>query len=142
MKILIKSSFVLTVFSLTIILFQIACEDEASANISGQNLTQQNKLLYVIESEQSYTIDKIQLLDLDGTSVVDVPMTNLPQVDMYWESVRITPDGKTIIISGYEYPANINKVFTMKTDGTDVKKIYEQSLSANDLRRGSVVQAY
>lgn len=125
MKTILKSSIVLTFFSISLLLFQIACEDELEAQQSNQGLTQQNKLIYI--NGANYSINQIQIMNLDGTGITDVPMTNLPP-DLYWQTVRITPDGKTLVLSGYDANAgNVNIIYTMNISGTDVKKIYQQA---------------
>ncbi len=139
MKTILKSSIVLTFFSISLFLFQIACEDEVEAQQANQGLTQQNKLIYI--NGANYSINQIQIMNLDGTGITDVPMTNLPP-DLYWQTVRITPDGKTLVLSGYDANAgNVNIIYTMNTSGTDVKKIYQQpSNSTGEIKQ--VEQAY
>jgi hypothetical protein len=116
MKKLLYSSIVLTVFSLSIILFQISCQEEAVAKETAV----QNKFLYSIaKSPWQYWI-----ANTDGSNPVQIPIS-LPASLNPAGSGRLTPDGQTLIFPVWKTGTDDYFVYSVSINGSNLKKIID-----------------
>lgn len=129
MKKLLYSSVVLTLFSVSILVFQISCQKETNAEPSSLNssgLTQLNKIIYMNGSD-------IYICNYDGTNNTKVNIV-LPSGVFYAadnQNIRLSPDGKLIFfqagpkVNGIPY----GDLYSCKVDGSSVTKIIDRVAS-------------
>lgn len=129
MKKLLMGSIVLTVFSTSMLLFQVSCKKDANAQTSGTTgLAQLNKIIY-----RAYynNVSDIYTSNYDGSNrtkvniilPAGVTITNGYSQDFI---LKLSPDGKTIFFSGVTssstYPEPVN-IYSCNIDGSNVNKI-------------------
>lgn len=122
MKKLLYSSVVLIVFSLSIILFQISCQEEAFA----KGVATQNKFLYTV-----FTSDMGQfwIMNINGTNPTPIPI-NLPDGLKPTGSGKLTPDGNTLIFSAYKSTTpNEKYIYSVSINGTNLKKLLDKTIT-------------
>lgn len=125
MKKLLYSSIILTLFSISLVLFQISCQEEAVAKEEEI----QNKFLY--SSYESGGV-KYFIANIDGSDPVQIPIT-LPESLGVDAPGQLTPDGKTLI-----FPVSVNPIedeyaiYSVNINGTNLKKIVD-NISSNQL---------
>ena len=116
MKKLLLSSIVLTLFSFSIILFQLSCKKDAVAQTGTAGLTQLNKIVYSVEPVSNIT--EIWTANYDGTNKTKINIT-LPSATIeIGGSPKLSPDGQKVFFEvndvdpgtgkSYIYSANIN----------------------------------
>ena len=122
-------SIVLTVFSVSMLIFQLSCKKDANAQATSTTLTQQNlivfhKWIYSGTSSSNASTGEIWTANIDGTNQKKVPIT-LPSGVFINGDVKLTPDCKTIVFDTYiaytDY--QVSSIYTCSIDGTNLKKI-------------------
>jgi hypothetical protein len=137
MKKLLMGSVALTLFSTSILLFQISCKKEVNAQ-TNSGLVQQNLITYAkgirsgTNTSNTYTYD-VWLANLDGTNQRKIPI-NIPQA-VGITGAKITPDGKTIVFEAH-FDTTIGgnsiryaDIYSCSIDGSNVKKIITSSIT-------------
>jgi hypothetical protein len=140
MKNLMSGAIVLFLFSISLLLFQLSCQEDA---IAQNNVNQQkNKILYSLKGD--YSIKELWVSNYDGSDKIQIPLTNIPTpgVHGFYNSSSISPDGQTVFIGGYLYPSSLSVVYSMSLSGTDVKKIVEYDGLTNSNSYLEEIQAY
>lgn len=127
MKKLLYSSMVLTIFSVSIILFQISCQDEADA--AGPATTAANRFLYLYAVENNDTgeaVTEFWTANNDGTDKKKIPIV-LPAGLALGDEGMLTPDGLSLIFSVNADPdvEGINYIYSISIDGTNLKKVVD-----------------
>lgn len=120
MKKLLYSSIALTVFSLSIILFQISCQEEAVAKEAAT----QNKFLFTTaKNPWQYWIANI-----DGSNPVQIPIS-LPAGLKPGGSGKLTPDGKVLIFPAYNSTTDEVSIYSVNINGTNIQKIRDAEIT-------------
>lgn len=122
MKKILLSTVVLLAFSLSIIIFQVSCKKEATAQSSQTSSL--GVFLYTIHNDNTLTTE-YYIANNDGTNSKKV-IINLPtglKIASY-NSARLTPDGKTIIFSAVN-SAIKTFIYSTSIDGTNLKRIVD-----------------
>ncbi len=127
MKKLLYSSIVLSVFSLSVIVFQISCKDNS---VAKSNATQtQTKFLYSrIATSGTW---EYWTANLDGTSAQQIPIS-LPNSEKIGGYGNLTSDGQTLIFNAYNSGFTNTYIYSVSMNGTNLKKLSE-SLSNYEL---------
>lgn len=133
MKKLLMSSLVLTVFSISMLLFQLSCKKDATAQTTPSGVTQRNIIAYTKNirsgsiTSNTFT-SEIWLANIDGTNQRKIPIS-VPLARGV-QDAKLTPDGNSIIFtasftipSGYSY---LN-IYSCSMDGNNVKKLVDGS---------------
>jgi tricorn protease-like protein len=128
MKKIILSSIVLLIFSISIAVFQVSCQKDATANTNSDNNTtgtQQNKIIYLKRIIETGT-NEIWTSNYDGS---DQKKLNVVLSGMTPWRINISPDGQNIFIIVFPLGALEGKtdIYTCKTDGNNLKKIIDGS---------------
>ena len=133
MKKIMYSTVVLTCFTLSIVLFQISCQDEALAN--GNATLTQNRFLYVIsEGNNNGANSEYWTANIDGTDHKQIPIS-LPaglKLDYPLGGV-LTPDGQTLIFDAVSTSTNSSQyIYSVSINGTNLKKLKDVSVLSPD----------
>ncbi len=128
MKKLLLGSIALTLFSVSILLFQISCKKEVTAAQEPASAGGVNQL-GVILFEKTFTGTltpkkqrEIWIANIDGTNARKIPV-NIPS-DIGFYDAKLSPNGKTIVFWG-ELRTNYsnNAIYSFSIDGTGLKRI-------------------
>lgn len=141
MKKLLMGSVALTLFSISILIFQMSCKKEANAQTTTTGLTQQNLIVYLKSNRSGSTTTtnttrEIWLANLDGTNQRKVPIILPTGVEISGDA-KLTPDGKNIVFDAYlttSSPATydyIYNIYSCSIDGSNVKKLMSGSYTDN-----------
>jgi Tol biopolymer transport system component len=127
MKTLLKSSIVLIVFSLSIILFNISCEKKAEAQPNTTVATAQNVGLVFFRKDGAKD-NEFWKANYDGTNQVKVTIASFPAgMELDIQSFRVSPDGKKAFFVLYSSSGNSpSSMYSCDIDGSGIKKIVDQ----------------
>ncbi len=125
MKTLLKSSIVLILFSLSIILFNISCEKKAEAQPNTTVTAVQNVGLIFFKKESDKQ-NEFWKANYDGTNQVKITIASVPAgMEFDTVSFRISPDGKKIFFNLYSFSLNQQNMYSCNIDGTGLTKIID-----------------
>jgi len=119
MKKIILSSIVLLIFSISIAVFQVSCQKDATANTDSNSITgitQQNKIIYVRQNESKLE-SEIWSANYDGSN-----QKKLVTADYSPYNVNVSPDGQSIFFAGSDSSYK-RFIYTCKVDGSNITKI-------------------
>jgi len=138
MKKILLSTAVLTVFSLSVILFQISCKKSADAATpsTSTSVQQENKILYSTDEGtvvNGFNIEKLHTANYDGTNVTDINLVLPAGVSLvhahnaaYYGNPCISPDHKTIffevVIKGTSNAVSF-AIYSCNIDGSNPHQI-------------------
>lgn len=138
MKKLLYSSVVMLLFSFSIILFQVSCQKEATADTNGISATQINKVIFSIIPQiyngMKLWTPEIWLCNYDGTGATKVNIVLPNGIGMFGmePQFKLSPDGQKIFflagpLQSIYYPdlmTGQNKdLYVCNVDGTNIKLI-------------------
>ncbi|MCK6617223.1 MAG: hypothetical protein L6Q51_06240 [Cyclobacteriaceae bacterium] len=141
MKRIIQTALVLTVFALTLILFQISCNDEAIANPSGSNQIKNRLLYYKVNHNTDVT--ELYTIKLDGTDKKSIPLM-LPaglKIRLEGLDAAITPDGKSLIFVAKDV-TNKWHIYSVGIDGTGLNKIVDGTTETGEGIIYNIIETY
>jgi hypothetical protein len=126
MKTLLKSSIVLMVFSLSIILFNISCEKKAEAQPNTTITTVQNVGLVFFRKDGDKD-NEFWKANYDGTNQVKITVASIPAgMEFDTVSIRVSPDGKKVFFNLYSASLNQQNMYSCNIDGTGITKIIDK----------------
>lgn len=121
MKKLLMGSIALTLFSISILLFQISCQKESIAQTSS-GLKQLNKIIFKRWNYSANTLDGIYIANSDGSNMTKVNIAIPGATDI--NSPRLSPDGLTVFFHA-GIPGSHSNIYSCNLDGSNVKKILD-----------------
>lgn len=123
----------MTLFSISIFLFQMSCKKETSAQTSSTSQSQLNLILYAIgygggPGVINSSASEYWIMNYDGSNPRKIPLTFSSGFN-YTMNPRLSPDGKTIFFSATTWANNAYKAFlyTSSIDGTNLKTLLVQN---------------
>lgn len=126
MKTLLKSSIVLIVFSLSIILFNISCEKKAEAQPNTTVATVQNVGLIFFRKDGDKD-NEFWKANYDGSNQVKITIASVPAgMEFDYANIRISPDGKKVFFNLYSASLNQQNMYSCNIDGTGITKIIDK----------------
>lgn len=138
MKKIIYSTIVLTAFSLSLILFQISCQDDALAE--NNDIKSSNRFLYAHYDDNSNTTE-YWTANMDGTDSKKIPITLPGGLSLSDYSGKLTPDGQTLIFSVRD-EHRVSYIYSVSVDGSNLKKIIDGTGKTGDGIVYEVLQTY
>ena len=128
-------SVVLTLFSASMLLFQMSCKKEANAQTTTTGLKQLNlivfsKSIYVTTPTGTTSTNEIWTANIDGTNQKKIPIT-LPSGVKILANSKLSPDGKVIIFDVADAANEINLIYSCSIDGSNLKKIIDVTTPNN-----------
>ena len=113
MKKLLMSSVVLTLFSLSILIFQISCKKEATAQTTSVSVVQKNIILY---SKSSGSTIKFYTSNYDGTNSNLIPISLPSGQIINGLSGKLSPDCNKLFFKASNSSQDI--LYSVNMDGT------------------------
>jgi hypothetical protein len=135
MKKVFYSSLVLTAFSLSVILFQISCQDEAQAQVYQPI---KNRFLYLYQKDDG-TVEYWTARD-DGTNYIKLPI-ELPEFLKLGTDGTLSSDGKNVIVSATDNLQQTH-IYSISMEGTGFTKLVDGTDKTGPSSYLTVVQAY
>jgi hypothetical protein len=128
MKKILKSSIVLFMFSFAMLLFQMSCKKDATAQTTTTGLTQLNKIIYL--RTLSVSAAEIWTANYDGTSQtkVNINIASLPTaIGNHISNPVLSPTGQTVFFVGLDTTTYLNHIYSCNINGSNVQKIVDGS---------------
>lgn len=129
MKKLLLGSIALTLFSVSILLFQISCKKEVTAAQEPAGAETANQLMvfaksFIRPTGMAQKEKEIWIANIDGTNPRKIPI-NIPS-DLGFYDAHLTQNGKTIVFMA-ESKTNYRKraIYSCSLDGTGFKKVLD-----------------
>lgn len=128
MKKLFLSTVALLLFSASVLLFQLSCKKDATAQSNSKQ--QIGKILYLEELDGGRRAD-IWIANYDGSNATKVNYL-IPQElsEARGLSARLSPDGKTVFI---QFTDNQNSIYSCNVDGSDMKRVISGNIHLADV---------
>lgn len=136
MKNLLWGSFVLLLFSASVLLMQISCRKNAVASPPGTGITQLNKLIYFKAVPQSVGNSEIWIANYDGTDANRINISLPAGSALAGENgVKLSPDGTQVFFVVREITGTILKqhIYRCGIDGSNLQKIVEGAINSTQL---------
>lgn len=136
MKKLLYSSVILTLFSVSLVLFQLSCQEEAEAQVYQPI---KNRILYKY-LKQDGTVEYWTARD-DGTDYFMLPI-EVPEFNTLGRDGVFSSDGKRLIVSVTDQ-AKFTHIYSFTFDGTGkMDKLVDGTGKTDELNTLAVAQAY
>lgn len=122
MKKLLLGSVFLTLFAISMTLFQASCQKDATANETPSGVIQQNKIIYSKRISKDNWDREIWTANYDGSNQKKLNIAFPKGVDVMYMS--ISPDGQKLFFSS----SNGNPgtaIYTCNIDGSNLTKIID-----------------
>ena len=122
MKNLLLGSVALSLFSCSILIFQISCSKDAQAQITSNGA---NKIVYYLAQTGPDQNQKLWMADDDGANASEIPI-NLPGWAL--REPHLSPDGSKIFFSATDsttFPTGMyaSEIFSVNIDGSNLQRI-------------------
>jgi len=95
---------------------------DATGKISSSGSQQQSKIIFAEVAPLTSELSEIWIANYDGTNATKITLPTLPS-GFEFKGLKMSPDGQTIFIAGYDPKGNISQVYSMTNTGTNFKKI-------------------
>jgi hypothetical protein len=138
MKKILYSTITLVCFSLSLILFQISCDDEAEASVKSETL---NRFLYVMYDDKTTGAFSFWTANNDGTDRKEISITLPAELFLSYGGARLTPNGQTLIFTT-ENVTGDKFIYSVSTDGSNLKKLFDGPLAADSKPLVDILQTY
>lgn len=128
MKKILLSSAVLTIFAISIIIFQLSCKKTAEAQNGGT--TSNSSAGIVLYDVRTDTKDEIWKVNIDGTGNQKVNIVLPANVEFNigdGGNYRLTADAKKIVFNAENNITNKTQLYICNIDGSNLKLIIEGS---------------
>lgn len=150
MKKLLLGSIVLTLFSISILLFQISCRKEVSARNMGDGtaakvlMSKDVEVKYFVQTgvdslnnphfdERIFTCLEFYILKDDETAPAKINIS-LPPDEYPWLEACLSKDGSKIFFGTYHKIKGYSGVYACNVDGSDVHMIGDESFFLRDVK--------
>ena len=126
MKQLVKSTLVLTLFSFSVLLFNLSCEKDVTAQTPTTTVT--SPLGLILFSKYGDKSNEVWFCKYDGSNATKVTIASFPAGgDIDKSTMKISPDGKKIFFCLYITSTNIQSIYSCNSDGTGLTKLVENA---------------
>lgn len=119
MKKLFLGSIVLTLFSISLLLFQLSCQEEVNANPTN---TQLNKIIYHVFDNQSQK-HTIYTANHDGTNKTPINIVIPGAANPSFNTPRLSPDGLKVFFKASS--GNTQAIYSCNLDGSNLKVVLD-----------------
>ena len=133
MKTLLKSSILLLFFSFSLLVFNLSCKKESTAQNTSTSI--QNLGILVFTKVNGKT-NEFWTSKYDGTGQTKITVSSFPTTGEIWEeSIKIAPDGKKFFFYGITKSTDISSsIFSCNADGTGVTKLVDNIDEFSDVK--------
>jgi len=124
MKHFVKSTIVLTLFAFSVLLFNLSCEKDVTAQTSNPVTT--SPLGLILFTKSGDKPNEVWFCKYDGTNATKVTIAGFPSgADLDKSTMKISPDGKKIFFCMYIISTNLQSIYSCNADGSGLTKVVE-----------------
>ena len=134
MKTLLKSSILLLFFSFSLLVFNLSCKKESTAQNTSTSI--QNLGILVFTKIEDKEKNVFWTSKYDGTGQTKITVSSFPTTGEIWrESIKISPDGKKFFFYGITKSTDISSsIFSCNSDGTGLTKLVDNIDEFSDVK--------
>jgi len=133
MKTLLKSSILLLFFSFSLLVFNLSCKKESTAQNTSTSIQNLGILVFAKIGDKT---NEFWTSKYDGTGQTKIIVSSFPTTGEIWkESIKISPDGKKFFFYGITKSTDISSsIFSCNADGTGVTKLVDNIDEFSDVK--------
>jgi hypothetical protein len=130
MKTLLRSSILLLLFSCSLLVFNLSCKKESTAQ--NTSTSTQNLGILVFEKLDD-KVNEFWTSKYDGSGQIKITVSSLPaNTEIVKESIKISPDGKKFFL--VVYTRNTSDLYSCNSDGTGLTKLIDNVGDLTDIK--------
>jgi hypothetical protein len=133
MKTLLKSSILLLIFSFSLLVFNLSCKKESTAQNTSTSIQNLGILVFAKAGDKA---NEFWTSKYDGTGQTKITVSSLPSTGEIWkESIQISPDGKKFFFNGITKSTDISSsIYSCNADGTGLTKLVDSIDEFSDVK--------
>ena len=130
MKTLLKSSILLLIFSFSLLVFNLSCKKESTAQNTS---TSTQNLGILVFTKVNGKVNEFWTSKYDGSGQTKITVSLLPaNGEIAHESIRISPDGKKFFF--FVFTNTSSAIYSCNSDGTGVTKLVDDIDQLSDVK--------
>jgi hypothetical protein len=133
MKTLLKSSILLLFFSFSLLVFNLSCNKESTAQNTSTSIQNLGILVFAKGGDKA---NEFWTSKYDGSGQIKITVSSLPNTgEIFKESIKISPDGKKFFFNGITNPTNtFSSIYSCNIDGTGLIKLVDNIDEFSDVK--------
>lgn len=132
MKTLLKSSILLLFFSFSLLVFNLSCKKESTAQNTSTSIQNLGILVF---TKVNGKVNEFWTSKYDGTGQTKITVSSLPNGEIWKESIKISPDGKKFFFNGITKSTDISSsIYSCNADGTGLTKLVDNIDEFSDVK--------
>ena len=133
MKTLLRSSILLLLFSCSLLVFNLSCKKESTAQNTSTSIQNLGILVF---TKVNGKVNEFWTSKYDGSSQTKITVSSLPaNGEIAHESIKISPDGKKFFFYGITKSTDISSsIFSCNSDGTGLTKLVDNIDEFSDVK--------
>jgi hypothetical protein len=137
MKTLLKSSILLLLFSFSLLVFNLSCKKESTAQNTSTSIQNLGILVFSKDGDKK---NEFWTSKYDGTgqTKITISLSTFPATAEFSKDIiRISPDGKKFFFIANPNPtvtSNSDAIYSCNADGTGVTKLVENIAEFSDVK--------
>ena len=133
MKTLLKSSILLLFFSFSLLVFNLSCKKESTAQNTSTSIQNLGILVFAKGGDKA---NEFWTSKYDGSGQIKITVSSLPATgEIFKESIKISPDGKKFFFNGITNSTNTSSsIFSCDADGTGLTKLVDNIDEFSDVK--------
>ena len=135
MKTLLKSSILLLLFSFSLLVFNLSCKKESTAQNTSTSIQNLGILVFAKDGDKA---NEFWTSKYDGTGQVKITISALPSTgEIVKDNIQLSPDGKKFFFVANTNPTNQNSldaIYSCNIDGSGLTKLVDNIDEFSDIR--------
>jgi hypothetical protein len=130
MKTLLKSSILLLFFSFSLLVFNLSCKKESTAQNTTTSIQNLGILVFAKGDDK---VNEFWTSKYDGSGQIKIAVSSLPvNGEIAKETIHISPDGKKFFFNAYTNTSS--SIYSCNTDGTGLTKLVDNIDEFSDVK--------
>jgi len=130
MKTLLKSSILLLLFSFSLLVFNLSCKKESTAQNTSTSIQNLGILVFAKGDDK---VNEFWTSKYDGSGQIKITISSLPaNGEIAKESIKISPDGKKFFFNGFTNTSS--SLYSCNSDGTGLTKLVDNIDEFSDVK--------
>jgi uncharacterized protein YfiM (DUF2279 family) len=133
MKTLLKSSILLLFFSFSLLVFNLSCKKESTAQNTSTSIQNLGILVF---TKVNGKVNEFWTSKYDGSGQTKITISSLPaNGEIAHESIKISPDGKKFFFFVFFISTNTSSaIYSCNSDGTGLTKVADDIDQLSDVK--------
>jgi hypothetical protein len=137
MKTIIKSSILLLLFSFSLLVFNLSCKKESTAQNTSTNTQNLGILVFSKDGDKKNEFWTSKY-DGSGQTKITISLSSFPSTTEFSKDIiRVSPDGKKFFFIANINPtvtSNSDAIYSCNADGTGVTKVVDNITEFSDVK--------